>query len=324
MKALLVGLGNAGFSWYKRLKQIAGLQIAVVEPDESMKSKMEGDPFPFYTTVAEAIEKERPDFLVNVTPPHVHTSVNHLAFDHRIPVLSEKPISFRYDESVEVVERAEREGLPFMIAENYRRFAYIRKLKELLDERVIGRISTMDISFYRYHHVARKYAVSLLDDIAVHHMDMVRYLTGKEAARVFARNFNPVGSWSAEPANINLYALLEMEDGIAVSFTGSITSRGKQTEWGGDWRIEGTEGVIEVAGKSLILYDQEGGFVRRIDDFSDVPPADTLGEFLTCLREGKENETSGKDYLKTQAIVHYANESSRLKAMVDVELHHFE
>ncbi|OXM83734.1 Gfo/Idh/MocA family protein [Paenibacillus rigui] len=321
MKALLAGLGVAGFSWYKRLKQFGGLEIAVVEPDASMKSKMEGDPYPFYTSLAEALEKEQPDFVVNVTPPHVHTAVNGLAFDRRIPVLCEKPISFDYEESIRIVERAAREGIPFMIAENYRRFAYVRKLKELLEVGTIGRITTVDITFYRYHHTQRKYTVSLLDDIAVHHWDMVRYLTGKEAARVFARNFNPIGSWSAEPADINLYAWLEMEDGIAVSYTGSITSRGKQTEWGGNWRIEGTGGAIEVAGKSLLVYSKEGALIRTVDDFGDVPPSDTLAEFIVCLRDGGDNETSAKDYLKTQAIVHYANESSRLKAVVDLKLH---
>ncbi|GFZ81647.1 hypothetical protein GCM10008018_29190 [Paenibacillus marchantiophytorum] len=33
-------------------------------------------------------------------------------------------------------------------------------------------------------------------------------------------------------------------------------------------------------------------------------------EFLASLQEGREAETSGRDYLKTQALVHYAKLAS--------------
>ncbi|UQZ86104.1 Putative UDP-kanosamine synthase oxidoreductase subunit [Paenibacillus konkukensis] len=317
MKALLVGLGSAGFSWYKKLRD-RGLLAAVVEMDPSMKSKMEADPFPFYTSLEEALQKEKVDFVVNVTSPMAHTPVNNAAFDRKLPVLCEKPISFDYNESIEVVRRAEREGIPFMIAENYRCLASVRKLKQVLDSGAIGRISTLDILFYRYHHVERKYTVSLLDDIGVHHFDMIRYLTGAEGISVYADMYNPIGGWEEEGAVINTNAVLELEGGIKASYTGSIASRGVQTPWMGNWHIEGTEGMIEY--KDQIIHVVRGDAVETISDFSGVHAPDALTEFVRSLEERRPGETSGTDYLKTQALVHYAKLSNEEGRRVPVVL----
>lgn len=307
MKAILVGLGSAGFSWYKRLRD-QGLLAAVVEVDAAMKEKMQNDPFPFYTSLEEALLQEEADFLVNVTSPMVHTVVNHAAFDRKLAVLCEKPISFDYEESMEVVARAEREKLPFMIAENYRRMPHIRKMKQLLDEGVIGSLSSMDVQFYRYHNVQRRYTVSILDDIGVHHFDLLRYFSGKEGKTVQAKLYNPINAWEQDGAIINAYAFLEMDNGITASYNASISARGTETPWSGNWRLEGTEGAIEFIGKEIrVIRDGE---VQLIEDYSGIDVTDTLAEFLASLREGREAETSGRDYLKTQALVHYAKLAS--------------
>ncbi|MDU0203291.1 Gfo/Idh/MocA family protein [Paenibacillus sp. MAH-36] len=307
MKAILVGLGSAGFSWYKRLRD-QGLLAAVVEVDEAMKEKMQNDRFPFYTSLEEALQKEQADFLVNVTSPMVHTVVNHAAFDRKLAVLCEKPISFNYEESIEVVARAEREKLPFMIAENYRRMPHIRKMKQLLDEGVIGSLSSMDVQFYRYHNVQRRYTVSILDDIGVHHFDLFRYFSGREGKTVQAKLYNPINAWEQDGAIINAYAFLEMDNGITASYNASISARGTETPWSGNWRLEGTEGAIEYVGKEIrVIRDGEA---QLIEDYSGIDLTDTLTEFLASLREGRESETSGRDYLKTQALVHYAKLAS--------------
>ncbi|RKN79187.1 Gfo/Idh/MocA family protein [Paenibacillus ginsengarvi] len=317
MKAILVGLGAAGFGWYKRLRD-RGLLAAVVESDASRVSMLEGAAYPFYTSLEEALEREKADFLVNVTPPMAHTAINHMAFDRGLPVLCEKPISFDYGESVQIVRRAVRESIPFMIAENYRRFRHIRKVKQLLDSGAIGAISFIDIRFCRFHHVQRNYTVQVLDDIGVHHADLLRYLTGAEAKAVQAKLYNPPGGWAEEGAVLNAHAIIEMEGGVVAGYSASIAARGAQTTWSGDWRIEGTEGAIELAGDEIHLTRE--GRTEIVADFSGVDAADSLSEFVAALREGREAETSGRDYLNTQALVHFITLSARTGARTSVEL----
>lgn len=307
MKGILVGLGSAGFGWYKRLRE-RGLLAAVVEVDPAMKDKMGNDPYPFYSSLEEAFARERADFLVNVTSPMAHTRVNKAAFDRQLPVLCEKPISFDYQESQDVVGQALKADIPFMIAENYRRWPFVRKMKQLLEAGEIGTIHVIDIHFYRYHHVQRKYTVSILDDISVHHFDMVRYLTGREGVRVQAWLYNPPSGWGEPGAVVSANALLRMEEDIMVSYVSSIASKGKETPWSGNWRIEGSTGVMELIDKEV--YVTQNGETKRIENLSGVDETDPLDAFLAALQTGQEAETSGWDYIRTQALVHYAKQSS--------------
>lgn len=307
MKAILVGLGRFGFGWYERLKS-RGMLAAVVDIDERSKEKMGNDPLPFYTSLQEALEKEKADFVVNVTPPMVHTMINHIAIDYRIPVLCEKPIAFQFEESIEVIERAEATQVPLMVAENYRRAPSVRKLKQLLEEGAVGRISVVDIMFYRYHERKRNYPVHVLRDIGVHHFDMLRYLSGVEAKAIQANLYKPLGGWQEEGAIMNANAWIEMEGGIRASYTGTIASRGKTTGWPGHWRIEGTLGTLEFTETEITLF--RDGQVEAFTDFGDVDSSGILDEFLSGLAEKREFETSGKDYLKTEALVYYAEQSA--------------
>jgi len=313
MKVILVGLGSAGFGWYKKLIGRSELNVAIVEQNVKMKEKLEEKELPYYTDLSRAIEQEKPDFIVNVTSPQAHTVVNNMAFDYKIPVLCEKPISFDYEESVQIVDRARREHIPFMIAENYRCLPYIRKLKQMLRENRIGSISSIDITFYRYHHSHRNF---LLDDIAIHHFDMVRYLTGSEGKSVFAKKSNPSGGWAEEDGNLALYVYLEMADGVSVTYSGSIASRATPTPWAGNWRIEGTEGAMELVNNQIKVLKESQLII--VSDFSEVHAPDCLTEFISSLKENRPGETSGEDYLKTQALVHYANKSHQLNRMIDI------
>jgi predicted dehydrogenase len=316
VKGILVGLGFAGWGWYRRMRD-RGLLAAVVDVNPEMRAKMGDDPFPFYTSLEEAFEREKADFLVNVTRPMEHTAVNLAAFDRGLPVLSEKPIAFLYEESLQVVQRANKESIPFMIGENYRRYPFFRKMKQLLEQGAIGRISTVDMSFYRYHQVERSYPVHILDDISVHYLDLIRYLTGQEGKRIQSRLYNPPDSWAQGEEMLSANVWLEMDNGIVVHMLSTITARGRETQWSGDWRIEGTEGALELINREI--YMTKDGQTWRIDDWSGVDETDALDEFIASLREAREAETSGKDYLKTQALVHYAklsNETGRIEEVV--------
>ncbi|MEI7025153.1 Gfo/Idh/MocA family protein [Paenibacillus sp. y28] len=311
MKAVLVGLGQAGFKWFKRLQQEPVIVAAVVERNESMKQKLEGTEVPFYTSLEAALEEHRPDFLVNVTSPMAHTVVNRAAFERGIPVLCEKPISFDYEESIEIVKLASALNIPFMIAENYRCQPSVRKLKQLIDAGAIGQISHIEVLFSRYHRQpGRQYPVHLLNDIGIHHFDMIRYLTGVEARAVRAELYQAAGGWNEEGAVTNAHVFMELERDIRVHYSGSLTSRSTPTTWRGMWRIEGTEGSLELGGSEVILVCREGT-TKRLDNDGDISAPDTLTEFLAALGEGREPESSGRDYMKSQAMVHYANESGR-------------
>lgn len=307
MKAVLVGAGGFGYRWYGTLREFHGeLQLAVVDIDEGKRSLIEKDGVPFYTSAEEAIAQEKPDLLINVTPPDVHTRINHLAFDHKLPVFCEKPIADNYPDAIGVVERAEREGIPFMIGENYRAFIFVRRMKQLIRRGAIGDIQAIHCEFNRYvNHPDRELAErrSRLEAGPVHHFDLLRYLTGREVERLFASYTH------------NLFIWMGMQDGITASFR-SLRSRGKLTDWAGNWRIDGTLGSLELIDNQVLLT-VDGKTTEADDDFKEVYGPGPFGEFLLSIALKREAETSGRDYLNNQALAHYTMESVRTRQVID-------
>lgn len=320
LKVVLVGLGNFGSGWYKRLRRHPGVKaVCVVEANAQLRETIDSET-PFYSSLKEAIINEHPDIVINVTPPHVHTAINEIAFEHGLPVLCEKPISGDIKDAEYIVGQAELKNIPFMISENYRFFAPVLKVKELLDSGVIGQLSSVHIEFDRYHVVPVPYfsrlSNGLLEDVTIHHFDMIRYFTGQEAVKVFAMNSNPPGSWT-NATTIHLSAWMELDGGTVVDYHGSMMAKGKLTEWYGDWRFEGAEGAIVLTSNRVQLMKE--GKADEVYTFDGVGNVLSIDEFLTALKEKREPRPSGRDYLKSQSLVHAAAVSSRHGKMVSVE-----
>jgi predicted dehydrogenase len=109
-----------------------------------------------------------------------------------------------------------------------------------------------------------------------------------------------------------------MTNGARVVYTGSWVSRGWQTTWDGDWRIQGSEGEIHWADNEVHIHpgnvftsvfvrgarETRGG--RMIVDLAELAQEDrwaSLTEFAAAIREGREPATSGADNLRTLAMV---------------------
>jgi len=305
MKAILAGLGNFGSEWYRVLQEhYPHIGIAVVEQDEGRRSLLRGD-VPAYRSLPEAIARERPDFLLNATPPAAHAPLNHIAFDYGLPVLCEKPMADSFEAAIAMTERASREGIPFMIAENYRWFSIVRQARSVIAGGEIGPVASARVDFYRNHRTAQPYFQAmtnpLLEDIAIHHFDMMRCLFDCDADRIVARSFNPPGSGFAN--NVGLHAMVEMGNGAVVSYAGSFVTCGEETPWHGMWRIEGALGTLMLEADRLRIINADG---NRSLSTRGMAEKLCLDEFLDALQEGRMPEASGSDYIRTQALAHAA------------------
>jgi predicted dehydrogenase len=258
---------------------------------------------------------------LNATPPAVHGLINQQAFDQRVPVLCEKPISDDYASAVQMVERAVREHIPFAIAENYRFAPSARQVKALIDQGVIGEPAAIRVDFYRSYRTEKDYFVNmddpLLVDVTIHHFDLVRYFTGAEGKRIFAQSYRPPGS--VHRGNMALDFWLEMESRCVVNYHGTLAARAAETTWLGDWRIEGTRGAIQLTQDRVDVI--QNGRVTAIEPMRAVRPPTCLDEFILSLAEHRPAETSAVDYLRTQALVHVAQQAHRLRGLVEVERH---
>ena len=319
MKLVLVGVGRFGAGWYKLLKeQHPSIDVVAVDHDRERAVQLLNPDDRFYTSLQAAIELEHPDAVINATPPQAHTAINHLAFDYGVPVLCEKPIAADYGEAIDVVARARREHIPFMIAENYRYFPIMQQIKRLLDDGEIGELISIDVRFARSFFSDKTYLHTLphplLTDVTVHHLDLVRFLTGSEGRRIFAHLFNPQGS--PYPGNAAARMILELQNGVHVTYSGNLVAHEDQTGWHGDWQIEGTRGVMRVTGDLLVVRNER---VQQFRELGTWNLHGALDDFLQALVEQREPAISGRDYLHTQCLVYHAERSNERRQMIEID-----
>lgn len=324
MKVIQVGLGQFGFSWLKSILlpheqiEIIGIVDKNTSLLEKAKEECNIEQTKLFTDLRHAIASTNPDFILNATPPIIHKEIDLIAFENRIPILSEKPIAEEISHVFDIVRKAEETGVPIMIAENYRYSKVVREAKILLDAGEIGKLSNIQINFCRCHRMENyhKYLKHpLLMDVTIHHIDMIRYLTGEEGKSIFARSWTPTGSHYLGYSDLDF--LLEMDKGTMVSYHGSLSSHRDETSWLADWRIEGEKGSLTISDGGIKLYKTNIEMQITVNDEYDNRKY-VLDEFITALNQNRAGETDLQDNLKTYEITQAAIESIEKHLVVNL------
>jgi predicted dehydrogenase len=152
-----------------------------------------------YESIAEMVEKGKPDVLDIVTSPGSHLGVFQESLPFGLPIICQKPLADSFTEAREMVMLAEKAGVPLLVNENWRYQAPIQALAKSLEEGVIGQVKRARIQFSTSFPVFENQpflaAIErfILADVGSHLFDTARFLFG-EATEVYARvgKINPM------------------------------------------------------------------------------------------------------------------------------------
>jgi predicted dehydrogenase len=330
MNCIVTGLGGRGLHWVRAVRGRKDCGITgYVEPAEANRRRAaEQHDVPedrIFSTLDEALEKAQADFVVDVTPPAVHHEIAAKAFERGMHVLGEKPLSDDFANARATVELGNRLGRKHMITQNYRFTACPRTTRKKLAEGMIGKPGQCDLRFYMpwadmagSHYVTQPYM--LINDMMVHHFDMMRYVLGVDPVAVQAITWNHPWGWHAGDAAHAI--VFEFPDGLHGTHVSVGCALGSQTSWNGDWRIEGTEGSIDWE-KDRMWFARLHRTPERVrkEIFPvPTPPAEQaiLDEFFAAIREDREPECSAQDNLKSLAMVFGAIQSAKEKRRVEL------
>jgi predicted dehydrogenase len=138
-----------------------------------------------YTDYRQLIDEQKPDLVTIAVPTVDHLSTALEVFQHGIHSLIEKPIAFTVAEGQEIIAAAERAGVKLMVGHIERFNPAVQELKLRLDSGELGRVFQIDAR-RQGPFPSRIRDVGVVIDLAVHDVDITRYLTGSEVKRVFA------------------------------------------------------------------------------------------------------------------------------------------
>jgi predicted dehydrogenase len=245
------------------------------------------------------------DAVLTVTPPPVHVEHARLAFARKMHLLTEKPIAHDLPSAKEMVELSRKAGTQLLVAQNYRYSAPMQRLRQLLVEQPVGEFGHGHIDFYIPADFTGTFRETmeypLLVDMAIHHLDLIRFVTGRNIARVTAQTFKPAWSWYQHHPGLKM--LLELEGGLAFSYSGDWSAVGKPTTWNGTWRLQCGGGSIHLEDNAISISRCERWAKNVSSDRVDVPEIALSGQaallkcFADAIRSGQPGPTSGSDNL---------------------------
>ena len=323
--AVVVGAGSISKAWFPPLTaervDVRAVVDLKIEAARRQVEQFELD-CPASTDLRATLKRARPDFVVDLTVPEAHCDVTCTALRAGCHVIGEKPMASSMIEARRMVRTTERTGKLYMVSQSRRWVRNHDAVRATIADGRIGRRTTVNCDFYIGAHFGGfrdQMPSPLILDMAIHHFDLARHMAGVDPVAVYARQFNPAGSWYAGDAAAS--CIFEMTDGVIFTYRGSWCAEGCQTSWNGDWRFVGDSGTL------LYEHDHEpiGQVVaRKTSDFQQpLKPLKVAGsrlqhttmrgalrEMLDFLRTGRRPQTECHDNIKSLAMVFAAIESS--------------
>ncbi|PPA68959.1 Gfo/Idh/MocA family protein [Jeotgalibacillus proteolyticus] len=328
LKVIQIGAGGFGQSWLTIVEQYERTElVGVVDlvPENLSKAKEEIN-LPadrFYSNVDLVLKELEADAALIITPPKTHKDLAIKALQAGLHVLMEKPLAHSIEEAHELMQISAAFNKKIAISQNYRWRAPIRTAKELLQKEMIGEIGYIEYEFrkaIKFGGWRDQYSEILLEDMSIHHFDIVRYLLGKEPLEVYAQSFRPKWSWFA--GNPSASVAIQFEDNIRVSYFGSWVSRGRDTSWNGDIRIAGEHGAIEIIDDEVRLYLVENEEVKSEKvELMPVSYSDQMGsldDFAQAIEKNTIPATSLEDNIKSFQLTCAAIKSAQEEKKVTI------
>lgn len=151
---------------------------------------------PTFTSFEAMCEETRPGLLMVSTVDAEHARYIVAALERGIQVITEKPMVIDETQCRAVLDAEKRTGRQIVVAFNYRYSPKHRKVKELLAGGAIGRVTSVDFSWYLdvYHgadyfrrwHRLRSKGGTLFVHKATHHFDLMNWWLDADPVEVFA------------------------------------------------------------------------------------------------------------------------------------------
>lgn len=195
-RALVVGAGAMGRNHARVLSELPTVElVGVVDTDlpvaEQVANQYHTQP---YTSLNQFLEQQKPPDIAHVVVPTAyHTQVALPLIERGVHLLVEKPIATSVTEAEQIIQAAQKAKVCLTIGHIERFNPAILELKKRLNRGELGRIFQVDAR-RQGPFPARIKDAGVVIDLAVHDLDIIRYITGAEIDQVFAQTQRQIHS----------------------------------------------------------------------------------------------------------------------------------
>lgn len=149
-----------------------------------------------YTDFDAMVREGQPDLVIVTTTDATHHRFIIQGLEMGCDVLTEKPMTIDEEKCQDILDAERRSDNDLIVGFNYRWSPYMTRIRELLDEGAIGRVTSVDFhwylntyhgaSYFRRWHGEREHSGTLLVHKATHHFDLLNWWLQSEPTEVVA------------------------------------------------------------------------------------------------------------------------------------------
>jgi predicted dehydrogenase len=321
VRVIQVGLGGWGRSWAGVVREATGIElVGVVDQDPEARRWASGElgltADSCYESLDEALAATVCDAVLAITPPETHHKVVTQALSAGKHVLVEKPLAATLSEAGSLIDRAVEADRVLSVSQNYRFTRPARTVRQQVMDGVLGELISVRVTCQRdtrelfppgnFRYLMRH---PYVHDMAIHHFDLLRALTGQNVTRIYSRSWPiPDSPYQHDPA---MAAIMVLEGGAAVTYEGNWASHTPETSWNGEWELVGKEGRLTWSGDvedrnvGEVTFELWGESPRSVEQpqLSVVERAATLEQLREAVEGGEPPETNAADNMNSLAIV---------------------
>lgn len=236
LKTLVVGLGRIGWNFHvPSIVNNKGFELAAtVDPlkERTMEAAQKFGCRAF-TTLEEALQREKPDLTVIASPTRFHAEQAVMAFRFGSDVFCDKPMAVSYQESAAMIDAMKKYGRKFMMYQPRRLNGDFILLKHILAEGLIGPVFMLKRAASGYERrndwqAFRKNGGGMLNNYGAHYIDQALNIAGSKAVKINCSLRTAVTLGDAEDV---VKAVIETENGIILDIDINQAAAIPSPEW---------------------------------------------------------------------------------------------
>jgi len=325
MKVGVIGTGSMGQNHVRVLSEISTL-VGVCDSNPEAGEKIATKFKTKYFRDVEGLLSSGVDAVSIVTPTSAHYEIAKMAIESGVDVLLEKPATGVSSKLQELSELAERKKVTFAVGFIERHNPVVSFAKKNLTGGAFGSLISAHarrVSSFP----SRIKDVGVIMDLGVHDIDVLKYLSGAPAKRVYAT----AGKFKNKEFEDHATIVIEFENGVTgtveVNWLTPTKVRSLSMTCSNQFvEFDYTSQSIDVCSATLKDFDPANLFdlgleyqTRNINLKKEEPLRRELVDFLKAAEEGSTPLVTGFDATETIRIAEAAMKSARSNSVVPLK-----
>lgn len=324
IKGALIGCGFFAVNQMHGWQDLPDVEIVAICDRDPERLQLVGDQFKIsrrYLTAEAMFADGGFDFVDIATTVGSHRALVELAASYKVPAICQKPFAPTLEDAKAMVKAAEEAGIALMIHENFRWQTPILAVKEVLAIGAIGVPFWGRISFRSGFDVfsGQPYLAKgkrfIIEDLGIHSLDIARFLFG-DASRMTARTARINTAIAGEDVAT---MLLDHDNGITSIVDVSYATKLPEEPFPETFvEIDGSKGTLRLGKDYRLTVHSPDGTKESVVAPNLLPwasrPWHNIQESVALIQKhwierlasGQQPDTSGRDNLKTFALVEAA------------------